>query len=93
MEAHEGIGQLIVVLAYDVLVIDVLRYRVVDVEQCHSIVRCAHTDVLRQSTIDINLASYRDATAYQTAVHVARLETELAWEGWPALVGECYILA
>ena len=68
MEAHKGICQLVVVLANDVLIVDVLRYRVVDVEQCHCIVGSAHTDVLRESTIDISLASYRDATANQTAV-------------------------
>lgn len=36
------------------------------------------------------LQEYR---ANETAVDIARLETELAWECRPALVGECYILA
>ena len=93
MEAHKGISQLVIVLALDILIVDVLRNRVVDVKQCNSIIRCTHTDVLRQSTIDINLASYRNTAANETAVNIARLETKLAWECRPALVGECYILA
>ena len=93
MEAHKGISQLVIVLTLDVLIIDILRNRVVDVKQCNRIIRCTHTDVLRQSTIDIYLASYRNTAANETAVYIARLETKLAWEGWPALVGECYILA
>ena len=93
MEAHEGISQLIIILALDVLIIDLLRNRVIDIEQCNGIVRSTHTDVLRERTIDINLASYRNAAANETAVYIARLETELAWECRPALVSECYILA
>lgn len=46
VEAHEGISQLVIVLALDVLIIDILRNRVVDVEQCNGIIRCTHTDVL-----------------------------------------------
>ena len=93
VEAHEGVGELVAVLADDVLVVDVLWYRVVDVEQSNCVVACAHTDVLRESTVDVNLAGTRNTAAYETAVYVARLETELAWECRPALVGECYILA
>ena len=93
MEAHEGICQLIVVLANNILIVDILRNRIVDVEQCHCIIRSTHADVLRKSTIDVHLAGYRDATACQTAVDIAWLETKLAWECRPALVGKSYILA
>ena len=93
MEAHECICELIVVFLYDILVVNILRYRVVDIEQSNGVVRSAHSDVLRESTVDVNLASNRNATACQAAVYVARLEAELAWEGRPAFVGECYILA
>ena len=92
MEAHECIGELVVELALDILVVDILRNRVVNVEKSNSIVACAHTDVFRESTIDVNLTSYRNSTANETAVDIARLETKLAWECWPALVGKGYIL-
>ena len=44
----------------------------IDIEQCNGIVRSTHTDVLRERTIDINLASYRNAAANETAVYIAR---------------------
>ena len=66
MEAHERVGELIVVLADDVLVVDILRYRVVDVEQGDGIVAQAHADVLRESAIDVHLAGYGDAAADET---------------------------
>ena len=50
VEAHEGISQLIIILALDVLIIDILRNRVIDIEQCNGIVRSTHTDVLRERT-------------------------------------------
>ena len=46
VEAHEGVGELIAILADDVLVVDILWHRVVDVEQCNGVVACAHTDIL-----------------------------------------------
>ena len=93
VEAHEGVGELVVVLADDVLIVDILGYRVVDVEQGDGVVAQAHADVLRERTVDVHLAGHGDATAHQTGVDIAGLETELAWEGRPALVGEGHILA
>ena len=93
VEAHEGIGQIIVVLALDALVIHALRYGVVDVEQRHRILRYAGSDVFRKSSVDVYFAGYRDAAARESRVNVARLESERLRECRPALVGECYILA
>ena len=46
MEAHEGIGQLVIELAGDVLIINVLGYAVVDVQQGDGVAGGAHADVL-----------------------------------------------
>ena len=46
---------------------------------CQMCIRDRHTDVLRERTIDINLASYRNAAANETAVYIARLETCLLY--------------
>ena len=48
VEAHEGIGQLIIELAGDVLIINVLGHTVVDVQQGDGVAGGAHTDVLGQ---------------------------------------------
>ena len=85
MEAHEGVGELVAVL-------DILRHRVVDVEQCNSVVAGTHTNILREGTIDIYLTGHGDTTAHKAAVYIAGLKAKLAWESRPALVGECHIL-
>ena len=92
MEAHEGVMQGVVVLALDVLVIDVFRNAVVDVEQRHRVAGQAGADVFAQRAVDIHFAGYRDPAGSQAAVDVAGLETELGREGGPALVGKGHIL-
>ena len=90
MEAHEdflvGVGVESELLALDALLVHVAGNGVVDVEQRNSILRDTCSDVLRQCTIDVNLTSYGDSTAGQTAVDIAGNETELSLEGRPALV-------
>ena len=71
MEAHEGVGQLIVKLAADVLVIDVLRHAVVDVQQGDGVTGGADADVLGQSAVDIDLAGDGDAAADKAGVDIA----------------------
>ena len=93
MEAHEGVCEFISVFAYDVFVVDIFWHRIVDVEQCHGIVACAHADVFRKSAIDVNLASHRNATADEAAVYIAWFETKLTWECRPAFISKGNILA
>ena len=92
VEAHEGVGQLIVKLAADVLVIDVLRHAVVDVQQGDGVTGGADADVLGQSAVDIDLAGDGDAAAGKAGVDIAGLKAELRGEGGPALVGKGNIL-
>ena len=92
VEAHERIGKLVIILALDVLVVDVLRNGVVDVKESDCIAGYASADVLGECAVDINLAGYRDTAACETAVNVARLETEGLGECRPALVGKCNVL-
>ena len=66
---------------------------VVDVEQGHGVLRDAGSDVLRQSTVDVNLASHGDAATSETTVDVAGHEAEHRLEGGPALVGHSHKLA
>ena len=73
MEAHEGIGKLVVVFALDSLVVDVLRNGVVDIKKRDGVVGYASADVLGKSTVDIYFTGYRNATACKTAVYIARL--------------------
>ena len=88
MEAHKGVGQFIVKLSGDILVINVLRYAVIDVQQRHGIARSADTDVLAQRAVDIDLAGNGDAAAGKAGVDIARLKPELGREGGPAFVGK-----
>ena len=46
MEAHEGVCELVVVFAGDILVVDIFRHGVVDVEQSHRVVRSTDADEL-----------------------------------------------
>jgi len=93
VEAHERIGKLVIVLALDVLIVDVLRNGVVDIKKGDRVTGYAGADVLGKCAVDINLAGYRDTAACETAVYVARLETEGLGECRPALVSESNILA
>ena len=77
MEAHECIGKLIIIFALDILIIDVLRNGVVDVKQCNSVIGNAKSDVLAKSSVDINLAGYRDSSCSKTAVYIAWLKSKL----------------
>ena len=92
MEAHEGIGQLVIELAGDVLIINVLGHAVVDVQQGDGVAGGAHTDVLGQGTVNIDLAGHGDAAAGKAGVDVARLKPELRRESGPALIGKSNIL-
>ena len=92
MEAHEGIGKLVIVLALDVLIVDVLRNGVVDIKKRYGIFGYACTDVLGKCAVDIYFTGYRNTAAGETAVNVARLETEGLGECRPALVGKCNVL-
>ena len=92
VEAHEGIGKLVVELAGDILVVDVLGHAVVDIQQSDGVAGNAHTDIFAQGTVDIHLAGDRDAAADQAAVHIAGLKAELGRESRPALVGKGHIL-
>ena len=97
VEAHEDfllcVAVALELLALDALLVHICRYGVVDVEQCHSVLGDASSDELRQSTIDIHLTCYRDTTASEAAVHIARNESEHRLEGRPALVGHSHELA
>lgn len=77
VEAHERIGEGVVVLALDVLVVYVLRNGVVDIEQRNCVSGNAQTDVFAQRAVDIYLAGYRDTAAYKAAVYIAGLKAEL----------------
>ena len=96
MEAHEdlflGVAVASKLLALDALLVHILRHGVVDVEQRYGILADTGSDVLTQSAIDINLTGYGDTTTGQTAVHVARHETEHGLEGRPALVSHSHEL-
>ena len=92
VEAHEGIGQAVIKLACDVLIINVLGHAVVDVQQGNGIAGSAHADVLGQSAVDINFAGNGDAAAYQAGVDIAGLKAELRGECRPALVSKSNVL-
>ena len=64
MEAHEGVGQGVVELALDILIIDILRYRVINVKQGNGICGYAKSDILAQRAINVDLTGYRDAAAF-----------------------------
>ena len=77
METHECICQLVIISSLDVLIINVLRNRVVDVKECNSILRNAKSDVLAECSVNINLTGYRNSSGSKTAVYIARLKSEL----------------
>ena len=92
MEAHEGVLDVVVELAGDVLVVDVLGHGVVDVQQGDGVTGDAGANVLAQSAVDIHLAGHRNTAGGQAGVHIAGLKAELLGEGGPALVGKGHIL-
>ena len=93
MEAHEGVLDIVVELTLDILVIDILGHGVVDIQQCHSILGNAGTDVLAQRAVDIHFAGHGDAAGGQTGIDIAGLKAEGFGESGPALVGKDNILS
>ncbi len=93
VEAHKGIGQLVIELAGDILVVKILRHRVIDIQKGHRILGDAGTDVLRESAVNIDLTGHRNAAGGKTGVDVAGLKAKLLGEGRPALVGEADVLS
>ena len=91
MEAHKGIGELAVIPALDVLVIDIPGHAVVDVQQRHGVAGNARADILAQRAIDVHLAGDRNAPAGQAAVDIAGFKAELLGECRPALVGKAFL--
>ncbi len=85
VEAHERIRQLVIEFSSDVLLEDLLRHGVVDVEERDGVARDDLADELGQCPVDIDLAGDRDALARQTAVDVAGNEFEHRLESGPAL--------
>jgi len=92
VEAHEGVGELVVEFSFDVLLIDRGGDRVVDVQQGDGVTGDTHPDVLAEGAVDVHLAGDGDAPAHQAGVDVAGLKAEGLGEGGPALVGEGHIL-
>src|SRR5699024_5816805 len=83
VEAHESIFLCIVVFAFDLLVIHIIGYGVVDIQQSYGIVAYYSSDELAEGSVDINLAGYRDSLCGKTAVYIAGNEAELCLECRP----------
>ena len=62
VEAHESVLNIIVKLAGDVLIVDILGHGVVDIQQSHRILGNTRADVLRKGTVNIDLTGHRDTT-------------------------------
>ena len=92
MEAHEGILMCIWELAFNGFLVHILRNGVVDIKEGYDIITDTGSDVLRQCTVNIYFAGYRNSATGQTAVYVAWYETELGLECRPALAGDGNIL-
>ena len=91
VESHECIFQCVVcIFSFDVLVVQILRYGVVDVEKSYCIFTYNSSDELGKCTVDIYFTRYRNTFCSQTAVYVARYETKLCLECRPAFTGDCY---
>ena len=88
VEAHEGIGELVRILALDIRFIQVLGDGVVDVEKRHRVFRDHGADEFGQGAVDIDLAGDGDAAPRKAGVDVAGHEAELRLEGRPALAGD-----
>ena len=93
VEAHEGVGECVIELAFDLGLEETRRDGVVDVEQRHRVVRDARADVLTQCAVDIDLTGHGNTARGQTGIHIARLEAELLRERGPALVGKRNVFA
>ena len=72
---------------------NVSRHGVVDVKQCCRLFCSTFAHILRYSTVEVHLASYRNATTCEAWVYVARLKFEYRLPSRPALVCEYCIVA
>ena len=69
MESHKCISKLVIIFALDILIIDILRNRVIDIKQCHCVIRDAKSDVLAECAVNIYLTGYRD-TSGLSLIHI-----------------------
>ena len=84
VEAHESIIELIIIFSFDLRLIHISRYGIVDIQQGNCIFGYNASDKLRQCAVDIHLTGYRDSSSSQTAVDIARYKSELCLECRPA---------
>ena len=91
VEAHEGVGEAVIVLALDLALPHLGGHGVIDVQDGDGVLGHAGADVLGKGAVDVHLAAHRDAPGGQAGVDEAGLKAELLREGGPALVGKGHV--
>ncbi len=93
VEPHEGILQRIGIFSVDLLVIQIRRNRIVDVEERDGVAGKAGTDVLAERAVDVDFTRDRNSARNQPAVHIAGFKAELPRKGRPAFVRKRNVLS
>ena len=93
VKSHKCVGERVRILALDILFVQIRGNGVVDVEQRHRVACDAHSYVLAQRAVDVNLAGNRYSARNQTRVHIARLKAECFGERRPAFVRKSNVFA
>ena len=91
MEAHEGILEGIRIFPGNALLIQILRYSVVDVQQSDRILADNSADKFTERAVNIHLAGNRNAPSGEPAVDITGHKAELCLECRPALSGNGHI--
>ena len=93
MESHECIFQCVIIFAFNIFIVQVSRYRVVDIKECYSIFTYNGSDEFAECSVNIYFAGYRNTLCCQTAVDIAWYKSELCLECRPAFSGDCNVFA
>ena len=91
VEAHECFIQAIIAFAFDIFIVDLCRYGVIDIQQCYRCVGYAQTNVFAQCAVNIYFTRNGNASACKTRVYITRNESEFCLECRPTFVGKCSV--
>ena len=76
VESHKGIFVCIVKFALDVLFVHIIRYGIVDIKKCYSILADTGSDELTQCTVDIYLTGYRNSLCRSDGCSHSRVQIQ-----------------
>ena len=83
----------IIKFTFDIFLIQIIRYRIINIQQGNCVFADAGSDIFTEGSIDINLTGNRNSSSSQTAVYITGHKSKLRLKSRPAFSGKRHIFA